>query len=95
MDISGLLFNGLSPYHASPAEIVRTEFDGHFVAGTEDNSVPTHVPAGIDVDFVVLVILKAAPERPAFEDLFDDGALIDSHFFLLGWYRHRYRTPRV
>ena len=38
------------------AKIVRTEFDGHFVAGTKDNSVSVHVSAGIDVDFVALVI---------------------------------------
>ena len=84
MDISGLLFNGLSPYHASTAEIVRAEFDGNLIPYAENNSVSAHVPARIDVDFVVLVVLKVASERPAFEDLFDDGTLIDSHSFSPG-----------
>ena len=83
MDISGLLFNGLSPYHASTAEIVRAEFDGNLIPYAEDNSVSAHVPAEIDIDFVILVIREVASERPAFEDLFDDSALIDSHGSLL------------
>ena len=57
MDISGLLFNGLSPDHSPTTEIVRAEFDGHFVASTKDDSVSTHVSAEIGVDFVGLVVL--------------------------------------
>ena len=72
---------GLPPYHAPTAEIVRAEFDSHFVAYAEGNLISTHVSAEVDVDFVVLVVLQVASERSAFEYLFDDGALVDSHFF--------------
>ena len=46
----------MSPDDASTVEIIGAEFDGHFVAGTEDDPVSAHVSARIDVDFVVLVI---------------------------------------
>lgn len=78
MDISGVSFI-LPPYHAPPVEIVGAEFDSHFVASTEDDPVSAHVSAGVGVNFVSLVVLQVASERPAFEYLFDDGALIDSH----------------
>ena len=57
MDISGVLFNGLSPYHSPTAKIIGAEFDGHFIARAEDDPVSAHVSAEIRVDFVVLVVL--------------------------------------
>ena len=57
MDISGLLFNGLSPDHSPTTEIVRAEFDGNFIAGTEDDPVSTHVSAEVGVDCVVFIVL--------------------------------------
>ena len=92
MDISGVLFNGLPPDDAPTTEIIGAEFDGHCVARTEANSIPAHVSAEMGVDFVGLVVLQVTSERPAFEYLSDDGALIDSHFSLPGWHKNRYRT---
>ena len=85
----------LPPYHAAAAEIVGAEFDGDFVTRAEENPVSAHVPAGIGADFVVLVVSQVASERPAFEDLGDDGALVESHRFPPGWHKHGYRMPRV
>ena len=82
-DISGFLFNGLPPDDASAPQIVRAEFDGHCVACAEVDSVSAHVSAEVRVDFVVFIVLQDTLERSAFEDLFDDGALIDSHGSLL------------
>ena len=82
MDISGLLFNGLPPDDASSSKIVRAEFNGHFVARAEVDSVSAHVSAEMCVDFVFLVVLEGASECPTFEDLLDDGALVDSHLFI-------------
>ena len=80
MDISGVLFNGLPPYHSPTAKIIGAEFDGHCIARAEEDAVSTHVSAEIRVDFVVLVVLQVTSERPAFEHLQDGGALIDSHY---------------
>ena len=54
--VSYQLQDGLSPDDAPVVEIVWAEFDGHFIARAEVDSVPAHVSAGIDVDFVVLVV---------------------------------------
>ena len=59
----------MSPDHASPVEIIRTEFDGDFVASTEDDSVSAHVSAEVRIDFVVFIVSQVEPERPAFEYL--------------------------